>query len=140
MASHKVRAASALALVGVLGVAGALNFRSYSRIRNQTQPDPYRIQYRMDKLESVQAMIPPHARVGYVSDLPVSDIREQVGYLATAYALAPRLVVHVEKAQPGDYVIGEFSKATDYAAFGTARGLAVERHSGDIVLYRKPGR
>ena len=103
----------------------------------QQPPDPFRIEAQTRRLAPLVNALPANAnRVGYVSDMDVATPRGQLAFHAAVYALAPRLVVPLAKAGPGDPVVGNYSAPRDYAV----PGLELERDLGvGVILYkRKP--
>ena len=83
------------------------------------------------------AQIPADARLGYITDLQISDGSYSAIFIAAQYALAPRQLV-TSDANPPDWALGNFTKQVDYAAAGASKGYAVTADfGGGVVLYRR---
>ena len=101
--------------------------------RNLGTSDPYRIGAQEERFAALKRALPANTVVGYVSD--VSNVPAVLS--AAQYGLAPLLVVD---SVTREWVVGNFSKPLDYAAFGQARQLSLVREfSNGVVLYRKAG-
>lgn len=122
----------------VLGVAAATVFSLYCALdfygdqtqREQASSDPLQMSMQEKRFEAVKHELPPGTVVGYVSDLPASS-----GIILSAqYALVP---VILGDGMAHEFVIGNFSKPQDFAAFGRARNLTLVRDFGDgVTLFR----
>ena len=136
---HGMRALATVVAVSLLALFGALqNFADADRAAKEFS-DPYRVMPRQEALALPE--VPAGARTGYFSDVPVSTTGGTVAFLASQYAVAPRLLVERERAADAVWWIGGFSKRLDYRAEGAALGLQFVRElSGAIALYRKDTR
>jgi hypothetical protein len=120
-----------LAGVGLLNVLDAAGEQA-------KQGDPYLIEQQIERLQPALGELPPAANIGYISDMDMATTRGLLAFDAARYALAPRLLVHTAGAQPGDWVLGNFSSPQDFAETGAKAGLALYQDLGNgVVLYRK---
>ena len=125
------------AAVVVLTAGGLLNVFDAAG-EQAKQGDPYLIEQQIERLQPVLSEVPPAARIGYLSDMDTATTRGLLAFNAARYALAPRLLVPMAGAQPGDWVLGNFSSPRDFAEAGTRAGLAIDKDLGNgVVLYRK---
>lgn len=100
-----------------------------------SQRDPYMVTVQAERLAGLLQAVPPTAIVGYVSDLHDDSTAAQAMFNSARYTLAPRLLV---EGTDRDFVLGNFTKPTDYAAFGRERNLQFVQDFGNgAVLYRK---
>lgn len=97
--------------------------------------DPFQVQAQTERFRGVIEALPPAAVVGYLTDLEPADRSAPIIFRTAQYTLAPRLL------QPGpgqEWVIGNFSKAGDFRAFGAGKGLQlVQDYGNGVVLYRR---
>lgn len=132
---YPMRTLAGLGIVAVLSLYGAVQFYGEQTERNQTQRDPYKLIDQERRFAPVREIVPPNALVGYVSDLATDPTLMLTAMLTAQYTLAPRLIV---KNPSSDWVIGNFTRLQDYAAFGSARGLTVVNVFPDgVVLFRR---
>jgi hypothetical protein len=130
-----------LAAAGVCAALGALSFYNATRALNATYADPFRVQSTERALAPVRVQVPLRAVVGYISDVSVATDRGRTAFFATQYALAPRLLVEVEKLPSFEYVIGNWDKPAGRGPLETAQQLTVVQDFGNgVVLYRKGAR
>jgi hypothetical protein len=117
----------------LLAAWGALeNFQLESA---NTQRDPYMVNVQADRLARLLQAVPPTAVVGYISDLHDDSTAAQAMFNSARYTLAPRLLV---AGTDRDFVLGNFTRPMDYAAFGRERNLQFVQDFGNgAVLYRK---
>ena len=102
------------------------------------QGDPYLIEQQIERLQPVMGELPPAGKVGYISDMETATTRGLLAFDAARYALAPRLLVPLAGAQPGDWVLGNFSSPRNFAEAGARAGLVIHKDLGNgVVLYRK---
>ena len=135
-------------LVIVAAVAALLAFNAamdYYRAAEEAarEPDPYRLERQRERFRPVREAIPPEAVVGYLSDLPRGEFAARIAFSGAQYALAPRLLVPVDRFPGGGYVIGNYTvdvAGTDIVARAIENhGLEFVRDYGaGLVLYRKP--
>ena len=129
----------------LLAVAGVVLLASFDLFQISSayaaKGDTYQIDLQLEHFKPVVAALPATARLGYVSDIDPASASGQALFFGAAYALAPRMVVGLERLKPGDLAVGNFSRAQDYAVFGAARGLQVVKDFGDgAVLFKKAAR
>ena len=97
--------------------------------------DPYQVQAQRERFRGVIDALPPSAVAGYITDLEPTDRSAAIIFRTAQYELAPRLL------QPGsaqEWVVGNFSRAADFRAFGAGKGLQVVQDYGNgVVLYRR---
>jgi hypothetical protein len=97
--------------------------------------DPFQVRAQVERFRGVVDAVPAAAVVGYITDLEPTDRSAPIIFRTAQYTLAPRLL------QPGagqEWVIGNFSKAIDFRAFGAGKGLQlVQDYGNGVVLYRR---
>jgi hypothetical protein len=104
---------------------------------NRAYPDRYSIATLQERFEPVLAEIPAAASVGYVTDLSPKDVQSDVIFDAAQLALAPRVVLPIEKSA-SEWIVGTVLQGTDPATIATSRGLHMVRNYGNgVVLYRR---
>jgi len=97
---------------------------------NRAQKNAYQIGAQELRFEALKSQLGPGAVVGYVS-----DVADPGTVLSAQHALAPVLLVD---NVPYQFVVGNFSKPMDYAAFGRERKLVlVEDFGNGVTLFRK---
>jgi len=127
----------------VAGVAAAIvfclwgAFQSYgleSAYQRQS-PDPYQISAQFIRLGPVLSAVPENAVLGYVTDAEAGSVADSSLQLSAEYVLAPRLVT---RGADHDWVLGNFTRPADFAAYGKNLGLRLQQDCGNgVVLYRK---
>ena len=128
---YPLRTLAGLCISAILSLYGALQFYGEQREQDQIQPDPYKLIDQERRFAPVRKIVPPDALVGYVSDLATDSTL----LLTAQYALAPRLLV---KNPTSDWVIGNFARPQDFAAFARAHGLTMVKEFPDgVILFRK---
>jgi hypothetical protein len=127
----RIRGATiAAALLAVWGAVENFQLESASTLR-----DPYMVGVQADRFAGVMQAVPRDAIVGYISDLHDNSTGAQAMFNSARYTLAPRLLV---EGTDRDFVVGNFTKPMDYAAFGREHGLQFVQDFGNgAVLYRK---
>jgi hypothetical protein len=119
-----------LAIAAILSLYSTLDFYGKQTERNKTQKDSYQIGAQEQRFEALKRELGANAVAGYVSDLSDAGI-----LLSTQYALAPVLLVD---NVPYQFVVGNFSRPTDYSEFGRARHLVLVKDFGaGVILFRK---
>ena len=126
------------ASVVVLSLAALMNLFEATAEQGK-QGDPYTIEQQLERLQPALSELPPAATaVGYISDMEIATTRGLLAFNAARYALAPRLLVPLASAKPGDWVLGNFSTPRDFARAGEASGLSMQKDLGNgVVLYRR---
>jgi len=127
--------------IGAVGVAALAVFASLSSYQVSQQvaarfPDAYGVTGAEQRMAGALEILPATGVVGYLSDLPLNQNAGTAAFLAAQYALAPRALV----ADPSktEWVVGNFSRATDFAALGMQSGLSMVRDFGNgVVVYRR---
>jgi len=128
---YPLRTLAGISLSAILSFYGGLQFYGEQREQNQIQPDPYKLADQERRFAPVREIVPPNALVGYVSDLATDPTL----LLTAQYALAPRLLV---KNPTSDWVIGNFSRPQDFAAFARAHEFTLVKEFPDgVILFRK---
>jgi hypothetical protein len=127
----------------VAGIAAAIlvclwgAFQSYgteSAYQRQS-PDPYQISAQFLRLGPVLSAVPENAVLGYVTDAEAGSVVDSALLASAEYVLAPRLVT---RGANHDWVLGNFTRPADFAAFGKGLGLRMQQDCGNgVVLYRK---
>ncbi len=133
----QTRASIVATAVLVLAATSLLNLLEATG-KQAKQGDPYMIEQQIDRFRRAAAELPPAATVGYISDMGLDSSRGVLAFDAARYALAPRLLVPAPGAQPGDWVLGNFSTSQDFAEAGAKAGLAIHKDLGNgVLLYRR---
>jgi hypothetical protein len=128
---YPVKSLIGLGIAAALSLYAGLDFYGAQSDLNKVQRDPYQIANQEKRFEALKRELPTGELVGYVSDLAP----DPAIILSAQYVLAPLLFVNLP---PHGWVIGNFSRPTDYAAFGRARGLTVVKEfPSGVILYRK---
>jgi hypothetical protein len=128
---YPLRTLAGLGITALLSVYGAIQFYGEQKERNQTQRDPYKLIDQERRFAPVKEIVPPSALVGYVSDVATDPTL----MLTAQYALAPRLIV---KDPSSGWVIGNFARPQDFAAFARTHGLTLVKEFPDgVVLFRR---
>jgi hypothetical protein len=97
--------------------------------------DPYMVNLQPDRLAGILAAVPSNAVMGYVTDLAPASTAYLATFNSARFALAPRLLVFGAD-QP--FVLGNFSRPADFAAFGREKGLELVQDFGNgAVLFRR---
>ncbi len=126
------RTIAGLSICALFSLYGALQFYGEQREIDRLQPDPYKLIDQERRFASVREIVPPNARVGYLSDLATDPTL----LLTAQYALAPRMIV---KNPTSDWVIGNFARPQDFEAFARAHGLILVKEFPDgVILFRRP--
>jgi hypothetical protein len=100
--------------------------------------DPYMVGVQADRLAGVIQAVPRDAIVGYISDLNDASTAAQAMFNSARYTLAPRLLV---QGTDRDFVLGNFSKPSDYAAIAREHGFSSAKDFGNgVVLFSKAGK
>ncbi|HEV3331549.1 MAG TPA: hypothetical protein VG096_11240 [Bryobacteraceae bacterium] len=127
----------------VVGIAVAILlclwgvFQSYafeSEYQRQS-PDPYQISAQFMRLAPVLSTLPENTVLGYVTDAEAGSTSDSALLASAEYVLAPRLLT---RGTNHDWVLGNFTRPADFAAFGKSLGLRMQQDCGNgVVLYRK---
>lgn len=134
-AAYPTRLKAALIAAALLAVWGAVE--SFQIETGNNAPDPYMVNLQPARLAGVMEAIPRTAVVGYVSDQNKTQNTSAAlaMFNSARYTLAPRLLV---EGTDRDWVLGNFTKPSDYAAIGLDRGLKVSVDFGNgVVLFRR---
>jgi hypothetical protein len=136
--SHSsIRIQAGIGLVALLSLVSALDY--YRQVtQNAVTEDPFRIAEQQERFRGVAAAIPPESLVGYLSDLPETEARGGLMFVGAQYALAPALVVPLDRTPKAEWVLGNFSQPVAYGEIGRQHGLKIARDFGfGVVLYRR---
>jgi hypothetical protein len=124
-----------LLLAGV-AVFAALDFYESASASNRVDQDVYKISAQEPRFAAVAAVVAPSETLGYVSDLETSTTAGAAVFLGAQYALAPRLLVPLAKVEPGQKVVGNFSRPPYFPDLD----VTLERDfGGGVYLLRKEG-
>lgn len=126
-----IRAWLGVGAVTLLALWAGLDYYRLTASYNRDYQDVYRIGVHVERWEDVRALAPADAMVGYVSDLKHEDPAGAATFLATQYALAPRLLVYLKPGRKVRWVVGAFSKAPDFQKVQADHGLRLVRDFGD---------
>jgi len=132
-----VQVLTACGAVALLAVWSVFGFYTITVEATGANADVYKIGDQAARFQDLVSTLPATGMVGYVSDVPGNQTLAAVLYSGAQYTLAPRLVTD-QRMQPGEFVIGDFSKPLDLVQFGKDHGLTLVRDFGNgAVLYRK---
>ena len=125
--------------VAALSVFAAMNSYQVSARYAEQFPDAYGAGRAQTRFAPVLERIPPSGHLLYITDLDSSSAAYSAAFLAAQYALAPREVL-LGPGDPPEFAVGNFSKALDYASYGTARGydLTADLGNGVVLFHKKP--
>jgi hypothetical protein len=127
---------AALIAAALLAVWGAVECFQIETGNNAA--DPYMVNLQPARLAGVVGAVPRTAVVGYLSDLQGNSAAALAMFNSARYALAPRLLV---EGTDRDWVLGNFTRPTDYASLGRERGLELSRDFGNgVVLFQRAGK
>jgi hypothetical protein len=124
--------------VAVLGAWGALNSYQVSASYAEQFPDAYGGERAEVRFASLTARVPASAELGYFTDLDESQKAYAPAFLAAQYAVAPRVLVLLDREARPEWAVGNFSKPADFSAAGEARGYAMIADLGNgVILFRR---
>jgi hypothetical protein len=124
----------ASAVLSLWGAFSYFGFESAEQRQSQNR-DPYLIAANLERFSGFRQAIPERAVLGYLTDAEPGSTVATAIFSSAQYAVAPRLL-HAGTTQ--EWVLGNFTKPTDYQAIGTQHGLRLEHDFGSgVVLYRK---
>ncbi len=124
--------------VAALAVFAAVNSYQTSSAYAGQYPDAYGAASAEKRFAPVNAQIPAHCILGYITDIDPSHAGFAPAFLAAQFALAPRQVVLLKRQNPPEWAVGNFSKPVDYAAAGAVFGYQVVRDEGNgVILFRR---
>ncbi len=127
-----MKALVGIAIVAALALAGALDYSQFLAEYSRSG-DPMQMAAQQARLRGASAALPAGATVGYLSDMPTSDVQGQAMFGAAQYALAPRLLVPLKPGARPEWVVGYFA-----GTIGAHPGLAVISDYGNgVVLFRR---
>jgi hypothetical protein len=84
-----------------------------------------------DRYAQVAAALPPHARVGYLTDLDLEQLAGARRYEQALYSLAPRLLASDDGRAP--VVLADLSGPQDWPAWASSRGLRIVATAGPVA-------
>ncbi|MBM3747708.1 MAG: hypothetical protein FJW34_18125 [Acidobacteria bacterium] len=126
-----IRALLGVGAVTLLALWAVLDYYRLTASYNRDYQDVYRIGAHLERWEDVRSLAPGDAVVGYVSDMKHEDPAGAAAFLATQYALAPRLLVYVKPGRKVRWVVGAFSRPPDLEKIQAEHGLRLVRDFGD---------
>lgn len=131
------RVSAGAAVVAALAVFATLNSYSVSQAVSAQYPDAYGVAAAEQRFAGALELLPRSAFIGYMSDLPMDQNAGVAAFLAAQYAVAPRALAPAANSQT-EWVVGNFSRAADFAALGARSGLVMLRDFGNgVVVYRR---
>jgi hypothetical protein len=138
---YRVRAAAAALVVSIVCLFSILDSMSESSQGRGDKRDGYGAGRTIERMAEAQGLLPPGARVLYLSDVGRDNDAGTLAFLTAQHALAPRLLVPPDKAKEADWAIGNFaSPRADFRSYGEAQGFEIVRNcGGGVVVYRKKG-
>ncbi|MGO9094784.1 MAG: hypothetical protein ACLQGV_06130 [Bryobacteraceae bacterium] len=132
---------SAFALAGAVLLLSLLAGLSLYQSSAAVARDTYAVGAQHDRLRQLDAELPREMVLGYLSDLPLESGQDQALFFGARYVLAPRLLVRAEQPGGSDWVLGNFVREVDPAAFAAAHRLRVAKlYGAGVVLFRGEGR
>lgn len=135
---YSTSALTGVDLVLLLALLGCLDFYQTASAYAPNNRDLYQVGLQRSRLLPHAAELPPGAAIGYLSDLPLDDVRGLAAFNGAQYALAPRVLVRTENSFKPRWVLGVFSRVLDPAPFAASNGLEVVRTLGPgVVLFRR---
>src|SRR5260370_31189756 len=97
---------------------------------NKAQKNAYQIEGQELRFGALKRQVGPGAVAGYIS-----DVSDPGTLLSAQHALAPVMLVD---NVPYQFVVGNFSRPMDYAAFGREHKLVLVNDFGNrVTLFRK---
>jgi hypothetical protein len=124
--------------VGFMSLWGCLDFYRSVKLRNSMNNDPYDVAVQLERFRGPDSLLPRTALVGYISDVPFDEARGSAAFFGAQYALAPRILVELSEEQKPEWVLGNFSKLTDYEALASLDQLAVVKDFGrGLIVFRR---
>jgi len=130
-----------LGAVVLLSLYGVLNHYSQVEQANRHDPDPYRVEFQVARVAPVREALSPQDRLGYLSDLPFSDVRGSAMFFAAQYGVAPHSLRLNFKPGEVDFVLGYFSAMPDLGKVQAEHSLQLVREFGPgVALFRKAGK
>ena len=121
-------------ILPLLCVWGAWESYGAESAYQQQYRDPYLIAAQSTRFAPFVPSVPDNAELGYLTDL-APGVTDWAMFLGAQYALAPRLL---ERGVAHPWVLGNFTRPADFAAFGQAHGLKLQQDFGNgVVLFRK---
>ena len=124
--------------VAVLAVLASFNSYQVSAANAGQFADAYGAALAEQRFAGALSQLPPHAVLAYLSDMPLGQLTGTAAFLAAQNALAPRMVIPVEKNPATEWAVGNFSRPLQYAAEGAKAGYGMVADFGSgVVLYRK---
>jgi hypothetical protein len=128
-------AKAGVALAAFASLWGALEYGRFESAYQRQNRDPYLVAAQFPRFEDFRAATPENAVLGYLTDLAPGSVAADAMFNTAQYVLAPRIL---RKDIAHALVLGNFSKAGDFAGVGREHGLHVERDFGNgVVLFRK---
>ncbi len=136
-----IRAWLGIGAVTLLSLWASLEYYTMVASYDRSYRDVYRIGVHLERWAEVRNLVPEDAVVGYLSDLRHEDAAGAATFLATQYALAPRLLVDLKPGRPVRWVVGAFSRPPDLQKTQADHGLRLARDFGDgRALFEKGAR
>lgn len=134
--SIPIRALAGIAIVAALALAGALDYSQFLSEYSRSA-DRFQIGAQQARFRDALAALPAGGVVGYVSDVPSSDLRGQTMLGAAQYALAPRILAPLKRVGNAGWVVGSFARPDEAPRVAAERGLSIVSDYGNgVVLFR----
>jgi hypothetical protein len=131
--AYNSRVKGAMIAASLLAVWGAIE--SFQLESATTLRDPYMVGMQEQRLAGVIQAVPANAIIGYLSDMQDGSTIALAMFNSARYTLAPRLLV---EGTDRDFVLGNFTKPSDWNAVASEHGLQFVRDFGNgVVLFRK---
>lgn len=129
----------AVVAAGYVALAAMFSVLDYYRTASDLSPDPYGVVAAQERFRDAAVLLPPGAVVGYLSDLPLENPRGSAAFLATQYALAPRILVELHTGgEAASWVVGNYSRPVDSNEVTSRHNLTLVRDCGrGVILFRR---
>ena len=120
-----------------LALFGAIEHFQFEKAYQAQNRDRFMVELQSARLAGVAERVPADAAVGYLSDLEAESTAAKSAFNTASYALAPRLLTRDSGQR---WVVGNFSRQPDSAAFAQQRGLRIAQDFGNgVVLFERSG-
>jgi hypothetical protein len=127
--------APACAFIALLSLWSAVDFYAATEPLAEPGADTYRISDQQVRFAEAAASLSPSGEIGYVTDQKQNV--EWAMFLGAQYVLAPRVLVPLDRHPQSQWVLGNFARAIDMAAYAGRHDLVLVRDFGQgVVLFR----
>jgi hypothetical protein len=135
------RVIAGVLIAALIALAASLETAQFVRQYNREYKDPYQIKKQDARFQGLKAILPPDPVLGYVSDKQQSDPQGAAMFFGAQYALAPRILVREPGPRQNQYVIGNFTRLSDFSEVARLLGMKLKADLGDgVVLFEREAR